>query len=108
MTAISTLLLVSLLAGQQRGAWEIPVVSKYVGATIDIPEQEYYQIFGKARGFLSAQFRETAKGFEAIIQTERGWLTRSYTRREFYDLGLAVDLRGPIDPRVWVELSGQR
>ncbi|UCD38517.1 MAG: hypothetical protein JSW54_03305 [Fidelibacterota bacterium] len=86
MTAASTLLLSAILAGQMPSSDEIPVVSEYVGATIDIPEQEYYQIFGKVRGFLSAQFRETPKGFQAVIQTKRGWKRRTYTRREFYDL----------------------
>ena len=83
-------------------------MSEYVGTTIDIPEQEYYQVFDKVRGFLSAQFRETDRGYQAVIQTKRGWIRRSYSTREFYDLGLEIDLTGPIDPGVWAELSGQR
>ncbi|UCH09638.1 MAG: hypothetical protein JSU61_10490 [Fidelibacterota bacterium] len=96
------------LVGQIPAAREIPVISEYVGTTIDIPEQEYYQVFDRVRGFLSAQFRETERGYQAVIQTKRGWIRRSYTPREFYDLGLAIDLTGPIDPGVWAELSGQR
>jgi len=108
LMSASALLLAGSLTGQPRGAGEIRVVSQLVGATIDIPEEEYYRLFGNLKGFRSAQFRETAGGFQARIRTEKGWITRSYTPREFYDLGLAVDLTGPMDPRVWAELSGQR
>ncbi len=108
MSAGSVLLLAGILAGQSRSSREIPLVSEFVGATIDVPEQEYYRIFDKVRGFLSAQFRETPDGFQALIRTKKGWVTRDYTRREFYDLSLAIDLTGPIDPGVWIELSGQR
>jgi len=107
-TAVSIFLLAGFVAGQPLGSGEIPVLSKLVGATIDIPEQEYYQVFSKVKGFLSAQFQETTTGFQAIIRTRKGWVTRSYAPREFYDLGLAIDLAGPIDPRVWDELSGKR
>jgi hypothetical protein len=96
------------MSGQIPAEREIPVVSEYVGTTIDIPEQEYYQVFDKVRGFLSAQFRETDRGYQAVIQTKRGWIRRSYSLREFYDLGLMIDLTGPIDPEVLAELSGQR
>jgi len=110
LTATSILLLAGSGAGQDqpptRG--EIQVVSKLVGATVDIPEEEYYRIFGNMKGFRSAQFQETTGGVRAKILTEKGWLTRKYTLREFYDLGLAIDLIGPMDPRVWAELSGQR
>ncbi len=84
------------------------MVSKLVGSTIDIPEEEYYRIFGNLKGFRSAQFQEAAGGIQAKILTKKGWLTRKYTLREFYDLGLAIDIMGPMDPRVWAELSGQR
>jgi hypothetical protein len=103
--AISPFLLAVTVHGQVLPTEEIPVVSDYVGTTIDIPEQEYYQIFEKVRGFLSAQFQDTPDGFEAVIQTERRWLKRRYTEREFYDLALSIDLRGPIDPEVWKELQ---
>ncbi len=98
----------SFIVGQQNISGEIRVLSRLVGATIDIPEEEYYSIFDNPRGFLSAQFVETSGGFQARILTERGWITRSYSPREFYDLGLAIDLMGPIDSTVWIELSGQR
>jgi hypothetical protein len=106
-TVTSSILLAVAANGQVLPTEEIPVVSEYVGTTIDIPEQEYYQIFDKVRGFLSAQFQETPTGFEAVVQTERRWLRRRYTEREFYDLALRIDLTGPIDPEVWKELSGQ-
>lgn len=110
LTAASVLLLAGSVAGQgqPRSGGEIQVVSKLVGATIDIPEEEYYRIFGNLKGFRSAQFQEITGGIQAKIQTNKGWLTRKYTLREFYDLGLAIDLTGPMDPRVWAELSGQR
>ncbi len=108
LTAVSAFLLAGFAAGQSHSSREIPLISEFVGATIDIPEEEYYQVFGDVRGFLSAQFHETANGFRAVIRTEKGWITRSYSPREFYDLALAIDLAGPIDPQVWVELSGKR
>ncbi len=108
MTATSVAMLVSAAAGQPQSAREIPVVSQHVGTSIDIAEEEYYDIFGDVRGFLSGQFQETPEGFEAVIRTKRRWIRRHYSAREFYDLGLAVDLRGPIDPEVPAELSGER
>lgn len=105
--ALSLFLLAVAARGQVLPTEEIPVVSEYVGTTIDIPEQEYYQIFDRVRGFLSAQFQETSDGFEAVIQTERRWLKRRYSFRAFHDLALSIDLKGPIDPEVWKELSGQ-
>ena len=107
LTAASALLLAGSLTGQPRVSGEIRAISQLVGTTIDIPEEEYYRIFGNVKGFRLAQFRETAGGFQATIQTKKGWFKRSYTPREFYDLGLAIDLRGPIDPQVLAELSGQ-
>ena len=107
MTVASCLLLTRFAAGQPVESQEISVLSQVVGSTIDIPEQEYYQIFGSVKGFLSAQFQETEVGFRAVIRTKRRWLTRDYSAREFYDLGLALDLKGPIDPEVLAELSGQ-
>ena len=110
LTAASVLLLAGSVAaqGQPRTMGEIRVLSKFVGATIDIPEEEYYRIFGNLKDFRSAQFRETTGGIQAKILTKKGWITRKYTLREFYDLGLVIDLMGPMDPRVWAELSGQR
>jgi len=110
LTAASVLLLAGSVAGQDqpRTRGEIRVVSKLVGAAVDIPEEEYYRIFGNLKGFRSAQFQEAAGGIQAKILTKKGWLTRKYTLREFYDLGLTIDLIGPMDPRVWAELSGQR
>ena len=107
LTIASCLALTRFAAGQPVDSQEIPVLSQVVGSTIDIPEEEYYQIFGSMKGFLSAQFQETDTGFKAVIRTKRRWLTRDYTAREFYDLGLALDLQGPIDAEVLAELSGQ-
>jgi len=104
---ISLLLPAILTAAGQTGSGEIPVVSEFVGTTIDIPEQQYYRIFDNVPGFINAQFKETGTGFKATIRSRTGWQTRRYTAREFYDLGLAVDLAGPIDSLVLIELSGQ-
>ncbi|MCK4578236.1 MAG: hypothetical protein KAU50_05560 [Candidatus Marinimicrobia bacterium] len=104
---ISGLFVGGWLAGQPTVSREIPVVSEFVGSTIDIPEQTYYQIFDNVDGFITAQFRESNTGFQARIRTEQGWQTRAYTSREFYDLALAIDLAGPIDPEVLIELSGK-
>lgn len=87
--------------------WEIRVISKLVGTSIEIPEQEYYRIFGELEGFLTAQFMQVGATFEARIRTRDGWQRRRYTPRQFYDLGLAIDLAGEIDPRVLAELSGE-
>ena len=106
LTRASVGLLAGSLVAQTTGP-DIRVVSQIVGATIDIPEQEYYRIFDRVEGFLSAQFLEVDGGFEARIRTERGRLRRAYSSRRFYDLGLAIDLRGPIDPLVLAVLSGQ-
>ncbi len=103
----SLLLMMGLLPARQMSSGEIPVVSKFVGTTIDIPEQQYYRIFEKVPDFINAQFQETGNGFKAIIRTRSGWRTRRYSAREFYDLGLAIDLAGPIDSLVLVELSGK-
>lgn len=83
------------------------MLSDLVGATIDIPEQEYYRIFDNVDGFLTAQFLRQGENFEVKIRTLKGWTRRPYTAREFYDVGLAVDLTGPIDPMVLLELSGE-
>lgn len=107
LTRASACLLAGSLMAQTAGPGEIRVVSQLVGSTIDIPEQEYYQIFDQVEGFLLAQFLEVEDGFEARIRTERGRLRRSFAPRRFYDLGLAIDLKGPIDPLVLAELSGQ-
>ena len=107
LTRASLCLLAGSLVAQTAGPGDIRVVSQIVGATIDIPEQEYYRIFDNVEGFLSAQFLEVEGGFEARIRTGRGRLRRAYSPRRFYDLGLAIDLRGPIDPLVLAELSGQ-
>ncbi|MCH7851949.1 MAG: hypothetical protein IIC41_04075, partial [Candidatus Marinimicrobia bacterium] len=40
-TLLSLLLLVGWLPGGQMSSSEIQVVSKFVGTTIDIPEQQY-------------------------------------------------------------------
>ncbi|MEE9466580.1 MAG: hypothetical protein V3W14_13510, partial [Candidatus Neomarinimicrobiota bacterium] len=104
---ISLLLPAILTAAGQTGSGEIPVVSEFVGTTIDIPEQQYYQIFDNVPGFISAQFKETGTGFKATIRTRKGWENRRYTAREFYDLSLAVDLAGPIDSLVLIELTGR-
>ncbi len=103
----SLLLLMGWLPARQMSPSEVPVVSKFVGTTIDIPEQQYYRLFEKVPDFINAQFQETGNGFKAIIRTRSGWQTRRYSAREFYDLGLAIDLAGPIDSLVLVELSGQ-
>lgn len=107
MTRASACLLAGSLIAQTAGPGDIRVVSQLVGSTIDIPEQEYYQIFDNVEGFLSAQFLEVDGGFEARIRTERRRLRRIFSPRRFYDLGLAIDLKGPIDPLVLAELSGQ-
>jgi hypothetical protein len=103
----SLLLTVGLLPARQMSPGEVQVVSKFVGTTIDIPEQQYYRIFDKVPDFINAQFQGTGNGFKAIIRTRRGGLVRRYSAREFYDLGLAIDLAGPIDSLVLVELSGK-
>lgn len=107
LTRASLGLLAGSLLAQTAGPGDIRVVSQLVGSSIDIPEQEYYQIFDNVEGFLLAQFLEVDGGFEARIRTERRWLKRPYSPRRFYDLGLAIDLKGPIDPLVLAELSGQ-
>jgi len=106
------LILLSILAGPEQGACQkksadIPVISKLIGTTVDIPEQEYYQVFEGVDGFLTAQFQQTSRGYVARIRTEKGWETRQYSPRAFYELGLAVDLKGPIDPLVLAGLRGQ-
>ncbi len=107
MTRTSACLLAGSLIAQTAGPGDIRVVSQLVGSTIDIPEQEYYQIFHSVEGFRTAHFLEVDGGFEARIRTERGRLRRLFSPRNFYDLGLAIDLKGPIDPLVLAELSGQ-
>ena len=107
MRPASLLLLAGALSAQETTDWEIPVISRLVGASIDIPEQEYYRIFGEIEGFLTAQFIQQGESFEARIRTRDGWERRRYTPREFYDLGLAIDLTGEIDPQVLAELSGE-
>ena len=107
MRPTSLLLLAGALSAQQPGDWEIPVLSRLVGTSIDIPEQEYYHIFGEIDGFLTAQFMQVGESFEVRIRTRDGWERRRYTPREFYDLGLAIDLAGEIDPQVLAELSGE-
>ena len=97
----------ALVTAQEQSLSEIAVVSKYVGATVDIAEQDYYQVFPRVRGFLSGQFIDTGKDIEAIILTKRGRTIRPYTRRAFYDLGVRIGLAGPIQPVDWAELSGQ-
>ena len=106
-TLLSLLLLVGWLPGGQMSSSEIQVVSKFVGTTIDIPEQQYYRLFDDVPDFINAQFQASGNGFKAVIRTRSGWRTRRYSAREFYDLGLAIDLAGPIDSLVLVELSGQ-
>ena len=100
------MLLVGILCAQDRPDWEIPVVSKRVGTTIDIPEQEYYQVFDNIDGFLSANFVHRDSTFQARIRTANGWLKRNYSARQFYDLGLSIDLLGDINPAVLARLKG--
>lgn len=107
-TALSILILPGILPAQNIDANEVHIISKLVGFTIESPEQDYYKIFGNVRDFRSAQFYQTGNGFTALIVTGRGNKTRNYTRRKFYDLGLEIDRKGPIDPEVWKVLSGQR
>ncbi|MCH8328001.1 MAG: hypothetical protein IID15_05695, partial [Candidatus Marinimicrobia bacterium] len=44
--------------------------------------------------------------FQARIRTANGWLKRNYSARQFYDLGLSIDLLGDIDPVVLARLKG--
>lgn len=83
------------------------MVSKFVGTTIDIPEQKYYRIFDDVPDFINAQFQASGNGFKALIRTRSGWRSLRYSAREFYDLGLAIDLAGPIDSLVLLELTGK-
>ncbi|MFC1480710.1 hypothetical protein ACFL6E_00490 [Candidatus Neomarinimicrobiota bacterium] len=100
------LLISGILFGQTEVSPEIAVLSKYVGSSIEIPEQQYYDIFDNIDGFIKGQFRATADGFKANIRSEKGWIVRHFTSREFYDMGLAIDLAGPIDTLVFLEMSG--
>ncbi len=100
------ILVAGLLSGQSAASSEIPVLSQFVGSSIEIPEQQYYGIFDKVDGFIKGQFRATEGGFRANIRTEKGWIVRHFTAREFYDLGLAIDMTGPIDTLVFLEISG--
>lgn len=108
LAALSLLLLPGILPAQRINANEVHIISKLVGFTIESPEQDYYKIFGNVRDFRSAQFYKTGNSFTALIVTGRGNKTRKYTPRKFYDLGLEIDRKGPIDPEVWKVLSGQR
>jgi len=107
LSLLNCLLLSGALVAQDRPDWEIPVISKLVGTTIDIPEQEYYQVFDNIDGFLTAQFVQTGSTFRARIRTLSGWRERAYTARQFYDVGLAIDLMGNIDPVVLSRLKGE-
>jgi hypothetical protein len=100
------ILILGVLSGQTESSREIPVLSKYVGSSIEIPEQQYYGIFDNVDGFIKGQFRSTGAGFKANIRTEKGWIVRNFTTREFYDIGLSIDLAGPIDTLVFLEMSG--
>ena len=107
LSLLSSLLLSGALSAQDSPDWEIPVISKLVGTTIDIPEQEYYQVFDNIEGFLTAQFVQTGSTFQARIRTVSGWRKRAYTARQFYDIGLSIDLMGDIDPVVLSRLKGE-
>ena len=100
------ILIGGVLSGQTEVGPEIAVLSQYVGSSIEIPEQQYYGIFDNIDGFIKGQFRATGDGFKANIRTEKGWIVRHLTTREFYDIGLRIDLAGPIDTLVFLELSG--
>ena len=107
LSLLNILLMPGIAAGQDSADWEIPVISKRVGTVIEIPEQEYYQVFDNVNGFLTAQFVQVGALFHARIQTESGLLKRTYSAKQFYDLGLAIDRAGDIDPAVLARLRGE-